>query len=147
MQRYENSQIGWPILVILLGIATALITVAETPNWVGASILFLAALVYWRLKVKITSDDIICQFGIGIRKKSFKTKNLISFQKCKISVLQGLGERYPGRKEEIYNVTASNGVELVFSDERRIKIATRDADGLLDYLTSICGGDAHGSTL
>jgi hypothetical protein len=147
MEYYKHTQIGWPVLIILTTIALLLLFYSSPPNWIGATIVIFGALVYGSISIRVTEKNIYCSFGIGLRKKSFDVRSIKNINKCKISLLYGLGERYLGKDNEIYNVSGQNGVELIFENNHRIRIATNDGSRLVECLKDIKGQQVNGNNI
>jgi hypothetical protein len=137
MSRYRHTQFGWAIVTSLLLPVAILGTVALTSHSL-APLLGLIPLVvilplFAAMTVDVSDDAVSLRFGMGIIHKRWRLAEIASIAPVTNSWSCGWGIRLiPGGW--LYNVSGTQGVELVLRNGRKVRIGTDDQAGLIAAL-------------
>ena len=86
----------------------------------------IGLILFYGMSTRVTSDEIIVSFGIGLFRKKIRLERVISVQIVKSPWYYGWGIRFIPNGM-LYNVSGFLGVELKFNDTKRIiRIGTKD---------------------
>jgi hypothetical protein len=98
IKRYEHSQVGY---VITTGIVAAMVAIGIIlanigSNWIAIAVLVVLAVVlvlFHSLRVVISEEELVVQFGPGTIRKRFKLNEIESCQAVRIPWYWGWGIR------------------------------------------------------
>jgi hypothetical protein len=138
MNRYEHTETGWVIIVILGGFTvitalTAALAPSCEPKYVlyGVPVLLFAALLcFFKLKVTVDQASVRLRLGIGLVRVSVSLADIASAEAVKGRWYHGWGIRFLG-DGWLYSVNSLDAVELKLKNGRRCRIGTNDPAGLL----------------
>ena len=135
--KYIENQSGLWIVVMLLGFMTVpLFFVLGEDNYsqenlvafllLAVLIPLLCAILFYKLKTEVFSDQIKVSFGIGLIKKQIELKHVTEVKVVKNSWLMGWGIRYI-LNGWMWNIWGLKAVELHFSNKKSIfRIGSQD---------------------
>lgn len=127
-KSYQRTQIGYLIIVffaitvLLLGSLMAIYGF----NWIGFAVLIISAMclaLFVTLAVLIDSDCIEIRFGIGIIRKKFYLKDIVTYNIVKNPWYYGWGIHITPNGW-LYNVSGSSAVEITMKNGRKYRIGT-----------------------
>lgn len=92
-------------------------------------------IMFYKLVIVITDDEIKLSFGIGLITKSFKTKDILEVKAVRNSILAGWGIRYT-TGYTLYNIDGLDAIELTLKNkQQKIRIGTASPNEIIQYLT------------
>ncbi|WP_069660455.1 hypothetical protein [Arcticibacter eurypsychrophilus] len=143
--KYQNTQIGWFIMVIFLLIPVHL-TYAyfaqignnplSFPAYLALSILFiLIILCFYKLQVKVDQSGIHVIFGIGLIHINITPEKVYQVRVVHTPWYYGLGIRFTS-KGMLYNIQGSSAVEISYLDGKKktVLIGSNDPTALKDFI-------------
>lgn len=90
--------------------------------------------LFYRLVIVVDNSHLKFYFGIGLIKGKFSLPSIQSVKAIKISALSGIGIRVSG-KYILYNVDASDGIELSLSDQtQKVRIGTDKSTEIISFI-------------
>lgn len=128
MNRYEHTQIGYLIIVVLTA-AMVLIgfALAESGfNWIAMIVLIVigvALVLFSSLTVVICEDELEVRFGPGLIRKKFKLQDIESGYVVKNPFYYGWGIRLTPHGW-MYNVSGLYAVEIKLKSGQKFRIGT-----------------------
>jgi hypothetical protein len=140
---YQHTQIGWVILGSMLLPAPLLLVAsaiadARLPMLIVAAVLFVSALLFATLTVRVDGEAISWRFGIGLLGRRIDLAEIRSFGAVKNPWYWGFGIRwYQGGK--LYNVSGLSAVELALRSGERLRVGTDEPEALSAALRAELG--------
>ncbi|MBC8527479.1 MAG: hypothetical protein H8D22_11625 [Candidatus Cloacimonetes bacterium] len=139
--RYEHTQVGYLMLVILCVVLAFMIFFMSFYgfNLIGFIAVLVVVLVLWmftKLTVEIDSEFLRIKFGPGIIRKKFPLKDIVSCKAVKNPWYYGWGIRITPNGI-LYNVSGFHAVELEMKGGRKYRIGTDEPEKLIDILNLI----------
>ncbi len=140
MKRYSHNQIGYLMILTIVGaifiIALSAIQSSETAL-LGLILVMIAVLtLFYSLTVSIDDEKLEVKFGLGIIRKSFPIKMIISCRAVKNPWYYGWGIRYiPGGW--LFNVSGYDAIEIIMNNKKRYRIGTDDSEELEKIINDI----------
>jgi hypothetical protein len=140
---YRHTQIGWTIILAVLGAVLLLLTVVAFagPSYAtallisvtAAVVLFAALLLFGSLTVVVDPEAVDLAFGVGWVRVSVPLIDVVDARRVRNSWLAGWGVRViPGGR--LYNVAGLDAVELRRENGRVVRVGTDQPDALLAAL-------------
>ena len=136
MIRYRHTQIGWaillPVLGVLGGLGATVPTASGTPAvlpWVAATLIAFG-LLFATLTVTVADGSLTCRFGIGIIRRTIRLKDVRTAEAVRNRWYYGWGIRLVPQGW-LWNVSGLDVVELTFTDGKRFRIGTDEPERLL----------------
>jgi hypothetical protein len=128
IKRYEHTQFGYFITVAIVAamVAIGLIMGRAGVNWIAAVVLVvLAAIVvlFHRLTVLISEEELVVQFGPGLIRKRFKLNEIQSCQALRIPWYYGWGIRSTPQGM-VFRVSGFQAVQITLVTGRKFLIGT-----------------------
>jgi len=140
---YRRTQIAWPTMVPLVGVAAILIPVfiraqfVDGP-WIVAGVYGVILLLFATMTVTVRSDGVVVAFGIGLVRKAVPFADVVSFTRVRNRWIDGWGiHTYPGGT--LYNASGLSAVEFKLSSGRYVSIGTAEPDALVSALQQATG--------
>lgn len=138
MNRYEHTETGWVIIVILgsftvLTALAAVLTPSCEPSYVPYAvplILFASLLVFFKMTVTVDEAAVRLRLGIGLVRVNILLADIASAEAVRGRWYHGWGIRFLG-DGWLYSVNSLDAVELKLKNGRRCRIGTNDPAGLL----------------
>ncbi len=132
--RYEHTQVGYLILVILCIVLAFIIFFMSFIgfNSIGFIAVLAVVLVLWmftKLTVEIDSEFLRIKFGAGIIRKKFQLKEICSCREVKNPWYYGWGIRITPNGI-LYNVSGFLAVEIEMKSGRKYRIGTDEPEKL-----------------
>jgi len=143
MNRYEHTETGW-VIIIILGAFTAAsaLTAAFAPSCepryvlYGVPLLLFAALLnFYKLTVTVDETAVRLCLGAGLVRASVPLADILSAEAVKGRWYHGWGVRFLG-DGWLYNVNSLDALELKLNNGRRCRIGTDDQAALLAAVRS-----------
>ena len=146
MYTYDHTQPGtffrmWPGMPAV-GFGIAAVRMLFSGNNDPAAIFAIAATfcmiivaLFHSLTVKVSSNEIVLAFGIGLIRKHFRTHDIQKVDIVRNRWYHGWGIKRV-RGSWLYNVSGFDAVEIQFSSGRRIRIGTDEPKALLAAIQS-----------
>jgi hypothetical protein len=134
---YKHTQMAYAILLpveavvlacIYLGVSTR--TVAPLLAAVG---LGAASALFFGLTVIGTEDTLEIAFGVGLIRRRFKIREILSARPYRTALWHGWGIHRCG-DGTIYNVSGFDAIHLTMMDGKNVIIGTNDRDRLLRHI-------------
>jgi hypothetical protein len=142
----ETRQFGGVILYAMLGgIMLLLILMLTAPGSEAPGMMMgflipvmaFAALLFYNLSVKVTSEKVSIRFGIGLIRKSFAISAIETCIPVTNKWWYGWGIHFAGITT-IFNVSGMKAIELTFKGRRRkVRIGTDHPDELSRYINEM----------
>ncbi len=136
-QLYRHEQLG-TLLLTVFG-ANAILVFAlwvlepEAGSIAGAillPLLFILALLFWRLTVTVTADEVVVSFGVGVIRKRFRIADIRDARAVRNRWYYGWGIRYTPHGW-MFNVSGLDAVELELSNNTKFRIGTDEPHQLV----------------
>ncbi len=126
--HYHHTQIGYLIIAVFVFfcIFLVLLMVYHGFNWIGFIVLIFLAIclaLFATLTVSIDNDALEIRFGIGLIRKRFSLKDIVSCQVVKNPWYYGWGVRLTPHGW-LYNVSGFDAVEITMRDGKKYRIGT-----------------------
>ncbi len=137
LQLYRREQLG-TVLLLAFGI-NAIVVVAlwvlepEVGSRVGAILLpflLILALLFWRLTVTVTVNEVVVSFGVGVIRKRFRIADIRDARAVRNRWYYGWGIRYTPHGW-MFNVSGLDAVELELSNNTKFRIGTDEPHQLV----------------
>jgi hypothetical protein len=133
--EYEHRQtgfwiiysIGLPALILL---AVGAFSPATRPALFLASVLFLSALFFWKLTVKIDNETLRVSFGIGLIHKTVPVANIVASEPIRIRWWWGWGIHWTPYGW-LYNFSGLDAVAITLRNGRRLCLGTDQPNDLV----------------
>ena len=143
MIRYQHSQFGWVmvIIVFLVGLSVFFVVppLPEDRSWVywlTLTPLFLFLPLFYRLTTVVTAQAVIVKFGIGLIKRSISLDTIQACRPLNKQFILGWGIRF-GVDFTLWNVSGFKAVELIFRDKKwKFRIGTDRPDELSEAINA-----------
>lgn len=143
---YRTEQIAWIFIAAALLFclaAMSLIITAEneqTRSAAGIAVIALAAsaLVFHRMTVEVTAEEVAVRFGFGLIRKRFRLSDIRDSRPVRNRWYYGWGIRMTP-VGWIYNVEGLDAVELSFRDGRAVRIGTAEPERLASAIRQAAG--------
>jgi len=140
MKDYKEFQFGWLIFIFLIPVQILIAyfyinNIGDRPmdatGYITVNvILVIPYFLFYGMTTRITNEQIVISFGIGLIKKKILLSRVTSVEQVTSPWYYGYGIRFIPNGM-MYNIGGSNGVELVFNDTKRIfRIGSKDASRL-----------------
>lgn len=138
---YSHTQIGWAIIVpVLGGVLLLLLTVfflagpsdstAVLVSTIVAAVLFVALVLFGSLTVGVDGDAVEVAFGVGWVRVSVPLVDIEAARRVRNSWLMGWGVRLiPNGR--LYTVSGLDAVELLLVNGRVVRVGSDEPDRLL----------------
>lgn len=143
--HYKHTQISYPLIGVSIGIAALFVWTymqarLEPPSpdsgtnllvtGVMALIVFVVA-SFTTLTVTVDETDIAIKFGLGIYKRKFPLRDIVSARAAKNKWYYGWGIRWwPRPKMRIFNVAGFDAIELTTNNDKIYRIGTDEPEKL-----------------
>lgn len=147
MTHYQHTQYGKLIIIIiaLLTLITLTFSIIETDRFSITTtetafvliIFFIIFLMFYKLTITITNEEIEAKFGIGLLKRSLKVKdiNYNTIEKIKVPFLYGIGIRLTPYGW-LYNVNTGHAIKMK-SDTKTFFVGTEDFEKIHSILLKL----------
>lgn len=130
----KASQLGISILLILAIVALLVVWLNTTDTKTALVILGLILVLFYKLDVQVTDQDVTFRFGIGLIRRKIPLNQIIDAKVVKNSVWSGWGIRI-GPSFTLYNVSGFNAIELTLKGKKRkVRIGTTVPKKLSQYI-------------
>ena len=132
--RYLHQQIGWAVLVAVLGVSILVYfaLVGAGLGWLGVILLLVPLLVsvlFGSMMVSVDQSHVRIRFGAGLVRRSWELGSIASVEQVRNPWYTGWGIRYlPGRT--VYNVAGFDAVEIQLKNGKRYRIGTDEPAAL-----------------
>ena len=128
IKRYEHTQVGYFIIVPIVGAIVAIgIILANTGvNWIAITVLVVLAVIvilFHSLTVAISGEELVVQFGPGAIRKRFKLNEIESCQAVRIPWYYGWGIRSTP-DGMVFRVSGFRAVEIKLRTGKKYLIGT-----------------------
>jgi hypothetical protein len=128
IKRYEHTQFGYFITVAIVAamLAIGIIMARAGVNWIAATVLVVLAVtvvLFHRLTVVISEEELAVQFGPGLIRKRFKLNEIQSCQAVRIPWYYGWGIRSTPQGM-VFRVSGFHAVQITLVTGRRFLIGT-----------------------
>jgi hypothetical protein len=139
--RYRHSQIGYMVIIpvgIVLFIMIALFMIIASsiynrwiifPCFIFAAVFSVTMILFYRLTVMITDDNLEIRFGIGLIRKRFPLKDIDEVQMVKNPWYYGWGIHFTPNGW-LYNISGFDAVQIKMISGKSYRIGTDDPVGL-----------------
>ena len=137
--RYEHRQTGWMMVVAscvpALCLAIVLLTAdttqdVPTPLLSGIVVVTLVVLIgFSSLQVRLTADDLVVRFGIGLVRKSVRLKDIVTAEVVRTHWYEGWGIHWT-RRGMLYNVAGFDAVRLRLVNGKALMVGSDEAERL-----------------
>jgi hypothetical protein len=139
--QYRHTQIGYmviiPIGIVLFIIVALFMIIASSiynrliifPGFIFAVILSLTILLFYRLTIIITNDNLEIRFGIGLIRKRFPLKDIDHVQIVKNPWYYGWGIHFTPYGW-LYNISGFDAVQVKMTSGKSFRVGTDDPVGL-----------------
>ena len=146
---YEHRQTGWVMVgltcVPAFGLAMILAWTSAADRALPMLLLpilgtvtLLLLLSFTSLSVRVTRDDLIARFGIGLVRKTIALDDIVDAQVARTRWYEGWGI-HRTRRGMLYNVAGLDVVELALRSGRPVRIGSDDAPRLASTLKRAIG--------
>lgn len=131
MERYNHSQFGVPLAIIIGGVAVLVLAGLyqnkEGFEVVGVVFLVMALILslFYKLTIKVENDIIRWAFGIGLINKQLAISEIKSTQIVENPWYCGWGIRMMS-EGTLYNISGFQAVNLELKDGTHIRLGTDD---------------------
>jgi hypothetical protein len=138
IKTYQHTQIGYLIIVVLI-ISILFIQYLMSlyrPNWIPVTIqlIFVVCLLLFpTLTVTVDKEVMKIKFGIGIIRKKFLLKEIVSSQIVKNRWYYGWGIKLTPHRW-LYNVSGLDAVEIKMKNGKQYRIGTDVPKALNDAI-------------
>ena len=137
---YAHTQTGF--LPILFGIIICLMGVLvffvsqeiQVILLITNAVLIITVLLFYSLTVSVDNRYVIASFGVGLIKKKFLLKDIISIKQVRNKWWYGWGIRITPHGW-LYNVSGLDAVELTFDSGKKVRLGTDDTNRLVNEIT------------
>ncbi len=128
MTHYDQSQTGWPIILIVCGLILlfagvyAFIPELQTVPWAwlpGIGILVLTLILFYRGRVTVDNSRVRFSFGPGLISKSVPLSDIESCKVVSHSFIKGFGIRRT-KAGWLYNVSGNEAVEITLNSGKKV---------------------------
>lgn len=137
-EKYSHTQVGWVILGAV-GAALLLIlyilTVLEF-NWIPLVVMVILGVtmvLFSTLRVVADRNFLEIRFGLGLIRKKFSLRDIVSSREVKNPWYYGWGIRLTPHGW-LFNVSGLHAVEIQIRNGKRYRIGTDDPQGLAEFL-------------
>lgn len=134
--RYEHTQTGYVIIfsLLLAGLVIYLVSVAVSPVprgvfLVPTAILLICLALFYSLTVSIEDNHLKLRFGIGIIRKTFPLREIVSCEPVRNSWLCGWGIHYTPHGW-LFNVSGLHAVQIRMKNGKSYRIGTDEPAAL-----------------
>ncbi len=143
LKFYEHTQTGnYMLFGLLLFVALLFYALASNGNYPGIfvfwAILALVFLNFRSLTVSVSYEAVMLSYGLGMIKKRFNAKDIVSAEQVRNKWWWGWGIRYIG-EGFLYNVYGLDAVRIVLSNGKVARIGTDDPANLLNAVREAAG--------
>lgn len=142
MTRYEHTQIGYLIIVVLFAATVCVaITGIVAPSDRGVLvidgmielILLICAIVFSKLTIRIDEEILQACFGIGLICKKVPLSEIVACDWIRVRWWYGWGIHLTPYGW-LYNVSGLDAVAIMLRDGRKLALGTDDPDGLVNAI-------------
>jgi len=128
IKRYEHTQFGYFITIAIVAamVAIGIIMANAGVNWIAATVLVVLAVIvvlFHRLTVVISEEELVVQFGSGVIRKRFKLNEISSCQVVKIPWYYGWGIRATPQGM-VFRVSGFHAVQVKLTTGKEFLIGT-----------------------
>jgi hypothetical protein len=134
--RYEHKQIGhviiWSLLVgaVLFSLAATFESpVHRATHLLVCIVLLIILALFYKLRIRISSESLSASFGIGIIRKGVPTAEIVACQPICIRWWYGWGIHLTPYGW-LYNVSGLGAVAITLRNGRKFALGTDDPHGL-----------------
>jgi hypothetical protein len=144
MYRHTESGSGLVILLLVSAVVPVLLLFlysgpdAAMPRVVVAFavvVLLVCALTFRSLTVAVEGGRLRWHFGSGFPRGSVAVADIVSAERAKTSMVQGIGIHWT-RRGWLYNVAASGAVHLELRGGRQLLLGTDEPEALIQAIRS-----------
>ena len=134
MTSYRHTQIGSLVIGVLVASIVLVAALARSVGWhpavVAVLLMLVAALaLFYSLTVEIRGSELVVSFGIGFPRFTYQLSQIREARVVRNPWFYGWGiHRTPDGW--LYNVSGFLAVEIVFVDDRKIRIGTDEPNEL-----------------
>ena len=134
---YRHTQIGWAIIIpadiaavvaVYFGIARS-----EPSAVIAFFLLLILTYLFYGLTVIGTHETLEIRFGIGIIRKRFNLREIVTAEPYRTRFRDGWGIRYCSGGW-LYNVSGFDAVRLTMTDGKHYVIGTDEPSKLIGFL-------------
>ncbi|AUD04418.1 hypothetical protein [Spirosoma pollinicola] len=130
----KASQIGISTLLILAIVALLVVWLNTTDTKTALIVLGLILVLFYKLDVQVTDQDVTLKFGIGLIRRKIPLDQITNAKAVKNSVWSGWGIRV-GPSFTLYNVSGFSAIELTLrGKKRKVRIGTTVPEKLSQYI-------------
>lgn len=130
----KASQFGISTLLVLAIVALLVVWLNTTDTKTALVILGLILVLFYKLDVQVTDQDVTFRFGIGLIRRKIPLDQIIDAKVVKNSIWSGWGIRV-GPSFTLYNVSGFNAIELTLKGKKRkVRIGTTVPEKLSQYI-------------
>jgi hypothetical protein len=138
VKRYERTQVGYIIIVVIASVMLLLGIVFANAgiNWIAIMAMLIIGVVlvlFSSLTVVITEEYLEIRFGYGLIRKRFKLKDIESCQVVRNPWYYGWGIRLTPHGW-LYRVSGRDAVEIKIRNGKKYRIGTNTPDELREAL-------------
>ncbi len=143
---YQRTQPGTLIVVLLLGFLSFVVAMGFAEGWhpvvIIIGIVFLVLLVLFRsLTIEIDERELRCYFGVGLIRKRFLLKEIVSAKAIRNRWYYGWGVRLTPTGW-MFNVSGLDAVLLTLRSGKQFRIGTDDPEEVLAQLSAFMNPDS-----
>lgn len=137
--HYKHTQVGYLVVILLLFIAGAIFTgisISGEPVEIGFSIFVIMIgmlALFSTLTVTVTREHLRLYFGVGLIRKKFAIKDILSYRKVRNKVWWGFGIRLTPHGW-MYNISGLDAIELTLSNGKTVRVGTDQQKELMRAL-------------
>ncbi len=130
----KASQFGISTLLVLAIVALLVFWLNTTDTKTALVILGLILVLFYKLDVQITDQDVTFSFGIGLIRRKIPLNQILDAKVVKNSIWSGWGIRV-GPSFTLYNVSGFKAIELTLKGKKRkVRIGTTVPEKLSQYI-------------
>lgn len=144
MYIYQRTQLGI-LLIALLSLIEIIniivfILLRNEPESISLFV-FIASqafvslifLLFFKLSVKVTEENILLHFGIGLIKRTIPLNSILDVKQVRNQRLMGFGIRYYG-DGWMWNIAGLDAIELHYKDGSQFRIGTDEPERLKEII-------------
>jgi 4-amino-4-deoxy-L-arabinose transferase-like glycosyltransferase len=106
---------------------------AKLITLVVSLLIFCSLLLFWSLTVEVKNDHILVYFGFGVIHKKIFLSDIQQVNVVRTPLYYGWGIR-PAQHGWMFNVSGLGGVELIFKNNERFRIASDEPGRLAEVI-------------
>ena len=144
--KYTERQIGWTVIVPVLGILVLLLIfyinqwgnnpISYSGLLIMSTIFIISLLLFFQMRTSVDNEKIRISYGIGLIKKTIDIHNIERIEIVRNKWYYGLGIRII-KNGWLYNIHGLNAIELKLKNSKSIiRIGTADKKKLMKEIES-----------